>query len=349
MNNLKGRIRWLGTRVERGARTTWGMIILLLVAQFTCLIAFQLYQHRLYVAELASEVKATEVADGEAEAVEAEEASSEAKTVDLAEKGPEKIPVAAVATSVETGVVTAITADVISTQEAVLALASDKDVVPEVIPLPQAIPEPTTSTALVQAVAEVKEQVVETALVEAKLPVVAPMASEPPKEAVSPPPPLPIKATVAEKKVQKVTMPSPGPVQLVKIHSVDMSRFPASNDTDEMRMLQVTLRLAPGAKSIDGDQIAVYVSFFDQIGVTGVVRPTRAITTASPQHVPKRILLPGEKCVLSFTYVVPRGFRLEERLKYGTQMSYYGYLIRVFCNNSWQDEKARPVDLIGRM
>jgi hypothetical protein len=131
---------------------------------------------------------------------------------------------------------------------------------------------------------------------------------------------------------------------MIKIVSVEQQKFPASDEFDEMRMLNIGLSSEALSEEIDPSAVQVEVSFFDE-GSSNQISRTQAIA-------PKEPLTPDgawgleERKIVTATYVVPPGFRKSEP---GGAKKYYGYLIRVFYRNELQDADARPQTLLNGM
>lgn len=184
-------------------------------------------------------------------------------------------------------------------------------------------------------------------------PVMIAVSSEPPAElrapAPRPQPPVP-KPQLAVAKPVPVARPVPAapiaPAAAVRILAADQKKFPESADADEMRVLNIQLGVAgEGRPSVSGP-VRVEVEFYDQDTRSGAVSRSRAITARDPLLV-EGAWAPGERKLLTTTYVVPKGFRAREaRENHPSQ--YYGFIVRVRVNGVQQDLLARPVDLLNR-
>ena len=153
----------------------------------------------------------------------------------------------------------------------------------------------------------------------------------------APPPPAPAAAPLQHEESKPLRPPSSG-LRMIKIVSVDQQKFPASDEFDEMRMLNIGLASDVPPEEIDPAAVHVEVSFFDE-DPSNRVNITRAIAPKEP------LALDGawgqeEQKLVTATYVVPPGFRKREAGKY------YGYRVRVFYHNKLQDADARPKALL---
>ena len=131
----------------------------------------------------------------------------------------------------------------------------------------------------------------------------------------------------------------------MKISQIQQSRFQASDDYEEMRMLNIALTPAQPGLRMDREAVQVEVIFYDRDPTHGTVEPTEARVsqeTATPTTAWGR---ESEK-VLSATYVVPRGLRTEQ-LSSGRPRVFHGYRVRVFYRGRLQDELAVPKSLAG--
>ncbi len=153
----------------------------------------------------------------------------------------------------------------------------------------------------------------------------------------APPPPAPAAAPLQE----ETSAPTPSPglgLRMIRIASVEQQKFPANEEFDEMRMLNINLISAVPPKELDPAAVRVEVSFFDQDS-TGRVTPTRAIAPKEPLAL-DGTWGQGPHKLITATYVVPAGFRNREKGKY------YGYRIRVFYGDEMADADARPKTLL---
>jgi hypothetical protein len=159
----------------------------------------------------------------------------------------------------------------------------------------------------------------------------------------APPPPAPAAAPLQQEKGKRAWTPSSA-LRMIKIASVDQQKFPASDEFDEMRMLNISLTSEVPPEEIDPSAVHVEVTFFDE-GPSNQINRTRVIA-------PKEPLTPDggwgqeEQKMVTATYVVPPGFRKSDA---GGARKYYGYRIRVFYHNELQDADARPKTLLDGM
>ena len=157
------------------------------------------------------------------------------------------------------------------------------------------------------------------------------------------PPPIPAAAPLQPEKGNLSWRPSSA-LRMIKIASVEQQKFPASDEFDEMRMLNIGLSSESPSEKIDPSAVRVEVLFFDedssnQITLTRVIAPKNPLT-------PDGAWGPEKQKIVTATYVVPPGFRKSER---NDAKKYYGYRIRVFYHDELQDAAARPQALLNGM
>ena len=128
----------------------------------------------------------------------------------------------------------------------------------------------------------------------------------------------------------------------IRILEPDLQKMPADTDIAEMRVLNTTLEMAPGAPLFKDAAIQVFLTFYD-IDANGIIQPTHAITTPSPialgSAFADRRSLP-----LNATYVVPRGLRTQTETAH--QTAYYGYTLHLFAGRILEDAIAKPKKLL---
>ncbi len=131
----------------------------------------------------------------------------------------------------------------------------------------------------------------------------------------------------------------------LRIMSVDRERFPEGKEFDEMRLVRVNLKARPGEGEIEVDQVEVRVTFYDRIIGTGLVEPTGGSVPDKPLQ-PEGRWQGGESRSLTATYILKKGFRLEEQQRTGQKRIYEGYRVQVFYQGELQDEDAQPRTLL---
>ena len=161
--------------------------------------------------------------------------------------------------------------------------------------------------------------------------------------AVQPAPPVPVAVSLQPEKDKPEGAPSSA-LRMIKIVSVEQQKFPASDEFDEMRMLNIGLSSESPSAKIDSSAVQVEVSFFDE-GSSNQIAPTRVIAPKEPLT-PDGGWGPEEQKIVTAIYMVPRGFRKSEP---DGAKKYYGYRIRVFYRHELQDADARPQALLNGM
>jgi hypothetical protein len=157
--------------------------------------------------------------------------------------------------------------------------------------------------------------------------------------------PLYQKAVAERIRLSEAAAPEPAPdTPVIKIGPVQQTRFQASDDYEEMRILNISLQpLQPGLR-IDREAIQLEVTFYDRDPADGTVEPTEA--RVSQETVPTAAWGREAGHVVASTYVVPPGLR-QQQLAAGRPRAFHGYRVRVFYRGRLQDESASPKSLAG--
>jgi tetratricopeptide (TPR) repeat protein len=130
----------------------------------------------------------------------------------------------------------------------------------------------------------------------------------------------------------------------VRIASTGIQRLPTDVDVAEMRVVSLSLELAPSEQLFKDAILQVFITFYDS-APDAPPRPTRAITTASPTIL--NAAFAGRTSIpIEATYVVPRGLRAQEARETGAAYSYYGYTVHVFSGRILQDAFGKPRKLL---
>ncbi|MCS6771074.1 MAG: FHA domain-containing protein [Kiritimatiellae bacterium] len=150
---------------------------------------------------------------------------------------------------------------------------------------------------------------------------------------------------VAERiRLSQAIQPAPPPEEVaVKIQSVVQTRFPGSEDMDEMRVLNITLS-APPDQRVELENLRVEANFFERDRATGEILPSPGRVSVEPIG-PSDSGAPGE-FVVTATCVIPKGVR-EQQAAEGTPRSFHGYQVRLYRGGELLDEYAQPRSLAG--
>lgn len=132
----------------------------------------------------------------------------------------------------------------------------------------------------------------------------------------------------------------------IAIASLDQRKFPASQDVDEMRVLDIGLAADPPEARPDVGLVRVQVMVFDRNSATGIPFLTRAIVR-NPQFTASGEWQTNAVNVASATYVVPKGGRSGGGEPVAGVDEFYGYVVRVYYDGEFQSEQSRPRDLAG--
>jgi predicted component of type VI protein secretion system len=158
--------------------------------------------------------------------------------------------------------------------------------------------------------------------------------------------PLYQKAVAERIRLSEAAAPEPAPdTPVLKIAQVQQNRFQATDDYDEMRVLNIALTPIRTSLRLDRDAVQVEITFYDRDPQTGAVEPTEA-RVAQETTQPTAAWGRASENMLSATYLVPHGLRAQQ-LAAGRARSFHGYRVRVFYRGRLQDETAIPKTLAG--
>jgi pSer/pThr/pTyr-binding forkhead associated (FHA) protein len=133
----------------------------------------------------------------------------------------------------------------------------------------------------------------------------------------------------------------PGRVRLDKVHRQRVTNHP---EFDDMHIITMVLKPKVSRKYIHGEDVKVEITFYDRekgsdrIVPTAVSVPDELIEFSGPWD-------QAQRRTVNATYVVPNGYRDEEKESIGSERDYYGYVIRVFYEGQLQDREVWPEDL----
>ena len=147
-------------------------------------------------------------------------------------------------------------------------------------------------------------------------------------------------------RTEKTERVPPVSERKVRVVSVEQNRFPSNDASDEMRVLNISLAMGPNAGDVFGDYVGIKVTFYDEVGDTGMAMPSRVQTSTNPIRLAKRAWRSDANYLVTATYLVPKGFRTQYQKKTGARTKYYGYVIEVFYRDQLQDVYAQPKTLI---
>lgn len=133
----------------------------------------------------------------------------------------------------------------------------------------------------------------------------------------------------------------------IRITAVAQEKFRENQQFGEIRLIRVTLKPRPSERDINGNEIRVVVTFFDEDKDTGEVSLTRAVVPKDPLRVDGE-WRPNDEQIVTAAYIVPKGLRDEEEQKYDERRRYLGYLVQVYYREELQDMEARPKNLLGK-
>lgn len=136
--------------------------------------------------------------------------------------------------------------------------------------------------------------------------------------------------------------PTPPFNDWIKIVSTDISKFPESADSREMRLLTICLTSGKATSQVDPSAVTVEVKFYDQDTGSGIVHPTRAKVPQEPLSV-SGLWHVGETKTVTATYVIPMTEPAQRNYHY------FGYEVRVYYQGALQTVVTEPSDLHQRL
>lgn len=171
----------------------------------------------------------------------------------------------------------------------------------------------------------------------------------PPEPAAPPPAPAAPIAPITVTPPNPASAPANPPTlpRRIQLVSAEPQKFPASDQYDEMRLLRVTMRSAPGERKINSALVRVLVEFFDEDVKAGTVSPSRAVVPYDAASVdgPWNV---RDDYAITAAYIVPRGFRRSEEKQLGARRQFHGYVVKVFYGDVLQDQDAHPFSLLDK-
>ena len=132
----------------------------------------------------------------------------------------------------------------------------------------------------------------------------------------------------------------------IRVVSVEQSRFPSNDASDEMRVLNISIAMGRQGGDVFGDYVGIKVTFYDEVGDTGMAMPSRVQTATNPIRLAKRAWRPDANYLVTATYLVPKGFRTQYQKKTGARTKYFGYVIELYYKDQLQDVYAQPKSLL---
>lgn len=137
----------------------------------------------------------------------------------------------------------------------------------------------------------------------------------------------------------------PDPAPALRIAAVEHTRFPTSDDYDEMRVLKIVLSDESQTYRLSPDDLRIDVTFYDRNTETGAFEPTAGrvdLQDAASSPTWGR----ATERVHTATCLIPKGLR-EQQAAGGDPRAYHGYHVRVFYRDALLDEAAQPRQLLA--
>lgn len=128
--------------------------------------------------------------------------------------------------------------------------------------------------------------------------------------------------------------------RMMRILNVEQSRFPSGEDFDDMRAFNVILSQTDTREEINNTDVRVDLSFYDTDPAAGRVFASRVVSPVNGLR-PTAPWGANRRCMVSATYVLPKGVRQREKAA-GHDERYYGFAVRVYYRDALQDEWTLP-------
>ncbi len=158
----------------------------------------------------------------------------------------------------------------------------------------------------------------------------------PPAETVRPAPTSP--APVVARPLPPVR-PSPPQIPAVRIAKAEMTRFPAGEDREDFRVLQISLAADEARTPFPAERVTVSVAFFDRTASTGEVAPSRFVLSRGRVPLTAGPWNPGDTRMVTVPYALPKVSDAPAAARF------HGYRIRVYAGDRLSDELAKPAAL----
>ena len=144
---------------------------------------------------------------------------------------------------------------------------------------------------------------------------------------------------------EKETPAAETPVgRVIRVLNVEQSRFPSSDDFDDMRTFNIVLSLINPRADVAKADIRIEMVFYDEDQNDGRVLPSRSVGAIKSLR-PTQAWGSDRRCAVNATYVLPKGERAKNKAA-GYDERYYGFTVHVFYRDQLQDEWALPHGLL---
>lgn len=127
--------------------------------------------------------------------------------------------------------------------------------------------------------------------------------------------------------------PAPEPEPSLRIAKAQITRFPASADQEDFRMLQLEFSSEARA-AFDAGRATVEVVFYERSEATGAVTPSRTVASRGPVPIAAGAWRPGEVKSMSVPYSIQKSAS-------SAALRYHGFRVRVFAGGRLVDEQTK--------
>ena len=171
---------------------------------------------------------------------------------------------------------------------------------------------------------------------------------EPPVVAsVDPAPAPPLHMDVAPAPAPVVEPVAPPTIEppAFRIDSTDVVRMPASDQYEDMRLINLAFTHSFASRPARGSDVRVSMTVYDRDLGNRAVSVSQIKLTTDPVNLPSEIQ-PNQRIDLQFAYVVPVGFRSKQVRQTGKSLSYHGFIVEIYYKGRLQARIAKPDSLL---
>ena len=130
-----------------------------------------------------------------------------------------------------------------------------------------------------------------------------------------------------------------------RIDSTDVVRMPASDQYEDMRLINLAFTHSFASRPARGSDVRVSMTVYDRDLGNRAVSVSQIKLTTDPVNLPNEIQ-PNQRVDLQFAYVVPVGFRSKQVRQTGKSLSYHGFIVEIYHKGRLQARIAKPESLL---
>jgi hypothetical protein len=133
--------------------------------------------------------------------------------------------------------------------------------------------------------------------------------------------------------------PAAPQIPAVRIAKAEMTRFPAGEDREDFRVLQINLAADEARAAFPAERVTVSVVFYDRTSPTGEIAPSRFVLSRGRVPLTAGPWNPGDTRMVTVPYALPKVSDAPAAARF------HGYRIRVYSGDRLSDELAKPATL----